>query len=221
MLNIKQLNKSIDSLSKKYIKSENRYKENFFRGYPHLAKIDTSETVIIDSASQLLIDTIVLPVIYNFETNDKLAIIENAQRAARTAKKKIIDYERELQTRQQIITKHEVAWHQKFKLSIACFIFFFIGAPLGAIIRKGGLGLPVVVSVIFFVLYHVVSMTGEKAVKTGEWNVEFGLWLSTIIVLPLGLFLTYKATTDAQLMDTDSWTKFFKKFDFKRKQIDA
>lgn len=221
MLNIQQLNKSIDSLSKKYIKSEKRYKDNFFRGYPHLSKIDTIKTEIIDSASFLVADTIILPVIQNFETDDKLLIIENAQSAARTSKKKIIDYEKELKTRQKIIKKHEVAWHQKFKLSIACFIFFFIGAPLGAIIRKGGLGLPVVVSVIFFVLYHIVSMTGEKAVKTGEWNVEFGLWLSTIIVLPLGLFLTYKATTDAQLMDTDSWTKFFKKFDFKRKQIDA
>lgn len=221
MLNIQQLNKSIDSLSKKYVKSESRYRENFFRGYPYLSRIDTTKTEIIDSVRNLVADTILLPVIQNFETDDKLLIIENAQSAARTSKKKIIDYEKELQNRQKIIKKHEVAWHQKFKLSIACFIFFFIGAPLGAIIRKGGLGLPVVVSVIFFVLYHVVSMTGEKAVKTGEWNVEFGLWLSTIIVLPLGLFLTYKATTDAQLMDTDSWTKFFKKFDFKRKQIDA
>lgn len=198
--------------------SENRYKENFYRGYPYLSKIDTSKTKIIDSSSLLLVDTIILPVIYNFGTDDKQAIIEIAQRAVRTAKKRIIDYDRELKTRRQIITKHEVAWHQKFKLSIACFIFFFIGAPLGAIIRKGGLGLPVVVSVIFFVLYHVISMTGEKAVKTGEWNVEFGLWLSTIIVLPLGLFLTYKATTDAQLMDTDSWIKFFKKFGFKKRK---
>lgn len=222
MLNIKQLNKSIDSLSSKYIKSEDRNKESFYREYAYLARIDTTKNDIINSDSLTLADTIALPIIDNFEVAEKIAIIENAQHATRNSKKKIINNEKDLQTRKLIITKHQVAWHQKFKLSIACFIFFFIGAPLGAIIRKGGLGLPVVVSVIFFVLYHIVSMTGEKAVKTGEWNVEFGLWLSTLIVLPLGLFLTYKATTDAQLMDTDSWTKFFKKFDFKkRKQIDA
>jgi len=105
-------------------------------------------------------------------------------------------------------------WHQKLKLSLACLIFFFIGAPLGAIIRKGGLGLPVVVSVVFFVLYHVVTITGEKASLTGEWNVIFGSWLSTALILPLGLFLTYKATTDAPLLDAESWKRFFEKFKF-------
>jgi lipopolysaccharide export system permease protein len=75
----------------------------------------------------------------------------------------------------------------------------------------------VVVSVLFFVLYHIISITGEKAAKTGEWNVEFGIWLSTLVILPLGLFLTYKATTDAQLLDTESWQKFFNKFQFKKK----
>ena len=222
MLNIKQLNKSIDSLTTKYIMSEDRNKDNFYREYPFLAKIDTTNNDIIDVDSIVHSDTIVLPIIDNFEVAEKIAIIENAQHATRNSKKKIINNEKDLQTRQLIITKHQVAWHQKFTLPIACFVFFFIGAPLGAIIRKGGLGLPVVVSVIFFVLYHVVSMTGEKAAKTGEWNVEFGLWLSTLIVLPLGLFLTYKATTDAQLMDTESWTKFFKNFDLKkRKRIDT
>jgi len=153
----------------------------------------------------------------NRTNEDKADVLEIAIRNARAAKKNVIDSGKGLEARQTIITKHEVVWHQKFKLSIACFIFFFIGAPLGAIIRKGGLGLPVVVSVIFFVLYHVVSMLGEKAVKTGEVDVVLGLWLSTFIVLPLGFFLTYKATTDAQLMDTESWGKFFKIFKLKKK----
>ncbi len=216
MLNIRQLNNSIDSLSDKHLMRKNRYLKNFVGKYPYLAINDTLKTSTLDSANQYVIDTIIVPVIDNFNLEDRTDIIEIAQRGARSSKKNIIDFNTELKKRQQIITKHEVVWHQKFKLSIACFIFFFIGAPLGAIIRKGGLGLPVVVSVIFFVLYHVVSMMGEKAVKTGEWNVEFGLWLSTLIVLPLGLFLTYKATTDAQLMDTESWTKFFKKFKSKK-----
>lgn len=216
MLNIQQLNYSIDSLSNRHLMAKNRYIANFIRKYPYLAVSDSSRANSIDTTNQQLADTIVLPIIDNFEIDDKASILEVALRGARSSKENIIGFNKELKSRKQIITKHEVVWHQKFKLSIACFIFFFIGAPLGAIIRKGGLGLPVVVSVIFFVLYHVVSMTGEKAVKTGEWNVELGLWLSTLIVLPLGLFLTYKATTDAQLMDTESWKKFFKKFKLKK-----
>jgi len=209
MLNIQQLNHSIDSLSNKHIASKDRYLGNFLKKYSYLG--DTTQSLPIPKTVTKK-DSIALPILDNFEISNHKEIMEVALRGARSAKENILAFNKELESRRQIITKHEVVWHQKFKLSIACFIFFFIGAPLGAIIRKGGLGLPVVVSVLFFVLYHVISMTGEKAAKTGEWNVEFGLWLSTLIVLPLGLFLTYKATTDAQLMDTESWNKFFKKF---------
>lgn len=216
MLNIEQLNNSIDSLSNKHIESKDRYLNNFLRKYSYLS--DSIKEVPLPSSSAR-VDSISMPILSNFDIGNRKDILENALRSARSAKENILAFNKELKSRKQIITKHEVVWHQKFKLSIACFIFFFIGAPLGAIIRKGGLGLPVVVSVIFFVLYHVISMTGEKAAKTGEWNVEFGLWLSTLIVLPLGLFLTYKATTDAQLMDTESWNKFFKKFKSKKKEV--
>ena len=214
MLNIQQLNHSIDSLSLKHIVARDRYLNNFLKKYSYLG--DTAKSLPSFDLSQIN-DTVLFPILDNFDIENRADIVEIAQRGARNARKNITDFNKELSTRKKVITKHEVVWHQKFKLSIACFIFFFIGAPLGAIIRKGGLGLPVVVSVIFFVLYHVVSMTGEKAVKTGEWNVEFGLWLSTLVVLPLGLFLTYKATSDAQLMDTESWNAFFKKIKFKKK----
>ena len=214
MLNIQQLNHSIDSLSEKHIVAKNRYLENFLKKYSYMS--DSNVVLPINRTDQI-IDTLRMPIIDNFKTQNKIELIEFAQRDARNAKKNILDFNTELKARKQIITKHEVVWHQKFQLSIACFIFFFIGAPLGAIIRKGGLGLPVVVSVLFFVIYHVISITGEKAVKTGEMNVEFGLWLSTLVVLPLGLFLTYKATSDAQLMDTESWNKFFNKFKSKKK----
>ncbi len=214
MLNIQQLNHSIDSLSNKHINSKDRYLNNFLKKYSYIG--DTGDIIPTIVASAKL-DSIELPIINNFEIENRKELLDAALRSARSAKENILAFNKELKSRKQIITKHEVVWHQKFKLSIACFIFFFIGAPLGAIIRKGGLGLPVVVSIIFFVLYHIISISGEKAAKTGEWNVEFGLWLSTIVVLPLGLFLTYKATTDAQLMDTESWNKFFKKFKTKKK----
>ncbi len=120
--------------------------------------------------------------------------------------------------RKQVITKHLVVWNQKFTLSIACLIFFFIGAPLGAIIRKGGLGLPVVVSVLFFVLYYIVSMTSENAAKTGKLEAGLAIWISTIVIMPLGLFLTYKATTDAPLLDSESWKRYFGRFKLKKRK---
>ena len=232
MLNIKQLNYSIDSLSKTRTNRVDFYQRRFMKEYPYFEKFDTitdntpkismnTENIqnelipdtLIKSDSTLqdsvLKKEIIYPVLENYYLSEKAEIVEIALSGARSTKDNIIFYKNELSSRQQVIAKHQVIWHQKFKLSLACLIFFFIGAPLGAIIRKGGLGLPVVVSVIFFVLYHIVSMTGEKAAKTGEWDIVFGSWLSTAIILPLGLFLTYKATTDAPLLDAESWKRFF------------
>ena len=86
---------------------------------------------------------------------------------------------------------------------------------MGAIIRKGGLGLPVVIAVFFFVIYHIASITGEKSAKTGDIDVMLGVWFSSVMLFPLGLFLTFKSTTDAPLLDAESWKKFFNRI-FKR-----
>jgi lipopolysaccharide export system permease protein len=118
-----------------------------------------------------------------------------------------------------LLRKHQVEWHRKFTLSIACLVLFFIGAPLGAIIRKGGLGLPLIISVVFFVIYHVISMTGEKSVKAGQMDPIIGMWLSSVILLPLGVFLTYKATTDSPLFDTESWQRIIGRFFIRKKDI--
>ena len=109
------------------------------------------------------------------------------------------------------IRKHEQVLNQKFTLSIACLLFFFIGAPLGAIIRKGGLGMPVVVSVIFFVIYYVITIIGERVAVNGDMPVFLGAWISSLVLFPIGLFLTFKATTDADILDAESWHKFYLK----------
>ncbi len=100
----------------------------------------------------------------------------------------------------KIAIKHKVEWHRKWSLATACLIFFLIGAPLGAIIRKGGFGMPVIVSVGFFITYHIISVTAEKMVKESEISVLEGMWISNLILLPVGLFLSYKANTDSQLI---------------------
>ncbi len=107
------------------------------------------------------------------------------------------------------IRRTMVEYQRKFTLSAACLVLFLIGAPLGAIIRKGGLGLPVVVSVVFFLIYHIISTIGEKSAKDGNVPPAVGMWIAIVVLTPLGLFLTYKAATDSALFDVDIYKKFF------------
>jgi lipopolysaccharide export system permease protein len=148
----------------------------------------------------------------NFSKDQWASIIEMAANSARQVQSSISDTRTSLKDQDEIIRKHEVEWWRKFTLSIACLILFFVGAPMGAIIRKGGLGLPLILSVLFFVLYHVISMTGEKAAKAGALDPMTGMWLSSMILLPIGFYLTYKATTDSPLLDADAYVKVVKRF---------
>ena len=107
------------------------------------------------------------------------------------------------------VRKHLIELHRKFTLSFACLIFFFIGAPLGAIIRKGGLGMPAVISVLMFVVYYIIDNTGYKMAREGIWEVYQGMWLSSSILLPIGIFLTYKAAVDATLFSADQYKKIW------------
>lgn len=103
------------------------------------------------------------------------------------------------------IRRHDIEMQKKFTLSIACLIFFFIGAPLGAIIRKGGLGAPLVISVILFIIYYIIDNTGYKMARDGKIEVWQGMWLSSAILLPLGIFFTYKAVKDSAVFDMDAY----------------
>jgi len=109
------------------------------------------------------------------------------------------------------LSRHQIEWHRKFTLSFACLIFFFIGAPLGAIIRKGGLGAPVVISVVMFIIYYIIENTGYKMAREGLWTAMQGMWLSSSVLLPIGIFLTYKAAVDAVLFNTEEYLKFVQK----------
>ncbi|MFV0468487.1 MAG: LptF/LptG family permease [Dysgonomonas sp.] len=106
---------------------------------------------------------------------------------------------------------HMTELHRKFTLSFACLIFFFIGAPLGAIIRKGGLGMPVVISVILFIIYYIIDNVGYKMARDGVWGIWQGVWLSSFVLFPLGVFFTYKANNDSALFNPDAYRKFIQK----------
>ena len=117
-----------------------------------------------------------------------------------------------LEDASRYIRKHEIELYRKFTLAFACLIFFFIGAPLGTIIRKGGLGAPVVISVILFIIYYIIDNTGYKMAREALWPCWAGMWLSSFILLPIGIFLTYKAATDSPLFNPEAWTIKAKKF---------
>lgn len=108
------------------------------------------------------------------------------------------------------LNKHKMSWWEKFTLSLGCLIFFFIGAPLGAIVRKGGLGYPVLISVATFILYHIFNTSGYKMGREGEWYIWFGAWISTFILAPLGLFFTYQSNKDSSLFNGDAIAAFFR-----------
>ena len=122
----------------------------------------------------------------------------------------------ELKQEDKDIRWHHAEMHRKFTLSIACLIFFFIGAPLGAIIRKGGLGAPAVISVFLFIVYYVFDTFGYKFAREAVWLPWQGMWLSSTVLLPLGVFLTYKAVNDSVILNAETYINTFKRLIGKR-----
>ncbi len=109
------------------------------------------------------------------------------------------------------IRKHKTEWHKKFTISLSCLLFFFIGAPLGGIIRKGGLGMPVIMSVLIFIVYFLVDNSGYKMARDGKWIVWTGMWLSTLMLAAMGAFFTYKSNKDSVVLNADVYVAWFKK----------
>lgn len=114
--------------------------------------------------------------------------------------------------------RHDIERHRKVTMSLACLLFFFIGAPLGAIIRKGGLGTPIVISVFIFIMYYVIDNSGYKMAREGVWFVWAGIWLSSAVLLPLGVYLTYKAATDS-MVNLEQIMIFVKKLGTRKKYL--
>ncbi|MGB4774059.1 MAG: LptF/LptG family permease [Daejeonella sp.] len=139
----------------------------------------------------------------------KMSAIQAAKSQIRAIKQVLADKEVFNTDYKGKVRSFSVEFHRKFTLPLSCILLFFIGAPLGAIIRKGGLGLPVVMSVLFFLIFHITSTIGEKSAKEGTLSPFFGMWLALITLTPLGIFLTYKATVDSVLFDLDSYKAWF------------
>ncbi|MES2456374.1 MAG: LptF/LptG family permease [Bacteroidota bacterium] len=203
MLNLKGLKKKQDSLVKD-LDSINRYAEsnlssyfkqnNFTKGF---TKVKYPRVNVTGDITKIM------------AKSQRVSVLQAALDAATTVKQtnagRITDYEDKLKA----ITKVELEYQRKFTLAASCLLLFFIGAPLGAIIRKGGLGLPVVMAIVFFLLYHIIATVSEKSATTGSLRPFFGMWLAIFILSPLGAFLTYKATVDSALFDIGYFRQVF------------
>jgi lipopolysaccharide export system permease protein len=150
--------------------------------------------------------------LYNeLEDRYKSQTIDQALVQARAAMNHISTSSTNSEAKVTRLRRYQIEIQRKFTLSFACLIFFFIGAPLGAIIRKGGLGMPTVISVLFFLAWYVLSMSGEQFARDSALSPVFGMWLSSAILLPIGIWLTYKSMTDSSLMNMETYYLFYRR----------
>lgn len=147
---------------------------------------------------------------------DKISALNNASTEIRQVQEVLRFRVNNYKDTSKSIRRYVMEYQRKFTLGAACIVLFLIGAPLGAIIRKGGLGLPVVVSVAFFLIYHIIGTIGEKSAKEGDLSPFIGAWMAIVFLFPIGLFLTYKAATDSALFDADMYKRVFKRFRFRK-----
>lgn len=214
MQNIRQLNKSIDSISRELDIEKQSYQQGYrstLQFYSRLGKADMIKVRADLSFKKMII--------LNFPDAERNSILESARNSAQAAMQTLMANHDQLEQKSKLIRKHLIVFHKKFSFSIACFLLFFIGAPLGAIIRKGGLGMPAVVSTLFFILFWVISFVGEKYAVEGEVPPWQGIWIAPAVLLPIGIFLTSKATNDASLFDVDSWIRIFSRIIKKEKAL--
>ena len=199
MQSLGQLASNIDTLELNLEERKVNFYENLRKNFKALSSNEISDSVQTYSS-----------VLELFPLPQHAQVVEAALNMARSTRSYTISAKDDVAARSTRVNRYWIEVHRKFTLSIACLILFFIGAPLGAIIRKGGLGLPTVFSIVFFLIYYLLSITGEKFAKEGVWTVFEGMWLSSFILLPVGLFLTYKATTDSKLFEWEAYLKPFK-----------
>ncbi len=204
MMNTGQLKRSIDSIHKSTLEEQKDFGKLFIHNYYFLSTADTLKKPVKSLTGMPVKDLFT-----GLSPDDRSRIIESAKNAANNVTDNLKVNAENFYQKEKNLHRYEVALHKKFTFSIACFLLFFIGAPLGAIIRKGGLGLPAVISTIFFILFWILSITGEKYAIEGVLPAYEGMWIAPLVLLPIGIFLTYKATIDASLLDVDAWIKFF------------
>jgi lipopolysaccharide export system permease protein len=205
MLNMRQLATTIDSLENITASYQKQSKNLLKPNIPILKYLDSPwktrpSLSRVDSIKQVLPDSTLRPLLQRTYT-----IISNIKSSTDNS---AISFDNDRKN----LRMHLMKWHEKITMSIACLVLFLIGAPLGSIIRKGGIGLPLIFAVIFFVIFFLLNNFGSKLVKEDVMQPFVGMWMATFVLLPIGIFLTYKAMNDSQLFNREFYNRLFKKF---------
>ena len=215
MLDIIGLNKTIDSLSKKRSIDYQSFSKSLYQrsGISKRNKIKEVKAISNDSIyTGNLLDL--------FDHAKKIELVDIANKSITSAKQIIVSKEKTRKISKVWINKHVISLHEKFALGIACIILFFVGAPLGALIRKGGIGLPMVIAILLFLTYHFIGIFATNSAKSGNLNPILASWFSTLMMLPLGFFLTKRATADKGLFESEGVLEPLKKlFRIKNKDV--
>lgn len=201
--NMKQLQKAIDSFQKQNAQIIARVKTEVFVASSFATLIDSSWTsskvVPLKGMKDIIPDSV--KGLVHQQSIDKASNMYNANEII------LSGYE----SQQRELRRHQMEWHRKISLSLACVVLFSIGAPLGSIIRKGGLGNSMISAIVFFMLFYFISNTGEKFSKEGAWQPIVGMWFSTLVLAPIGVFLIYKAVHDSQLFNKEYYFRIWRK----------
>lgn len=219
MMRVNELDEAIDSITGNYKTNMTEFGKNLYRrtGYNGL---DTN-VKLKDSAKSTPAKHITSVVELVPSDIKKKQILDVAINAVSNSINTLKGKKADTSLRKKILNKHIITYHNKFSLSVACIVLFFVGAPLGAIIRKGGLGLPIIVSMLIFLAYHFLGMFVSNFSEDGSLKPSFAAWIPTLVMLPLGIYFTYRATTDQPLTDFDRITvpitNFFKRIFGKKK----
>jgi lipopolysaccharide export system permease protein len=207
MMNLPQLSSMIDSLTKMISGQEDQLRTMVQPAYrnPELKNLPV-DTMLRAKVPENFRD------VFNKQTKEKRqTAVQEAVNSVRSQKDQVAGLSYEIDNKNRQTRRYQIEWHYKFTISFSCFIFFFIGAPLGAIIRKGGLGTPIIIAVLFFVMYYVLSEIGKKSAREGALSAFEGMWMSTFIILGIGIFLTWMATRDSSIFNQELYVNYIKK----------
>ena len=206
-----QITHDKDSISAQYDSIGRAYYNDDLRmvyALKQVSKKDSLRALALANTTKYNVDS----AFARLSTDAKRAAISYAQQQVRTRTTDLDFKQMMTSDGDRIIRQHEIEWFSKISLALTCLVFFFIGAPLGAIIRKGGLGLPVLISVIVFIVFYILDNTGQTMAKKEMWTLWFGLGLAPTVLIPMAIFFTYKATNDSVVFNVEVYTDLLRRF---------
>jgi len=220
MLSVSGLNKTIDSLIEKRQKEHSKFSESLFKKTNFTItttkkKTDTLTTDALTTKKDSVYNGYILDL---FNSKQKEQILKSTLQGITSSKQTVDRKIGQIKSSKTWFNKHIISFHEKFALGFACIILFFVGAPLGALIRKGGIGLPMVIAILLFLTYHFVGIFATNSAKNGEFNPILASWFSTLLMFPLSIYLTRRATADKSLFEGEGVFEYLKKlFKIKKK----